>query len=114
MIVIEEHEDLLKVHVYGELTLEDFKEFEESVNRELLAYEKLNLLLDLSEMNGFTLDAALEEIQFNRRHIGQYKKIAVVTSDQWIAWVSWLATVFTGAEVQKLPNVPQAESWIKA
>lgn len=31
MIVIEEHQDLLRAHVYAQLTLDDLREFEEAV-----------------------------------------------------------------------------------
>ena len=104
MIVIEESESLLKLHVYDELTINDFREFEDAVNKGLGESKTINLLLDFNNMSGFTLDTALEEIQFNRQHIGDYQKIAVVTSDQWVAWVTWLAAVFTKADVQQFPD----------
>ena len=114
MIVIEEEKSLLKVHVYDELTISDFREFEEAVNKNLGANGTIDLLLDFNNMTGFTLDTALEEIQFNRQHIGDYQKIAVVTSDQWLTWVTWLATVFTHANVQKFPDTQLALDWLAA
>lgn len=112
MIVIEEDRELLRVHVYGELTVDDFREFEQAVAGELKRYPQVDLLLDFRNMTGFTLDAALEEIQFNRNHAGDYKRIAVVTSDQWLTWVSWLAGVFAHADVQRFPDVDDAETWL--
>ena len=35
MIVVNENKDLLEMHVYGELALADYREFEEAVGREL-------------------------------------------------------------------------------
>lgn len=112
MIVIEEEKTLLKLHVYDELTITDFREFEDAVNKNIAANGTINLLLDFNNMTGFTLDTALEEIQFNHQHIGDYQKIAVVTSDQWVTWVTWLATVFTQAEVQKFPDTETALDWL--
>lgn len=112
LIVIEEQKSLLKLHVYDELTISDFREFEDAVNKKLGRNGKLSLLLDFNNMTGFTLDTALEEIQFNRQHIDDYQKIAVITSDQWVTWVTWLATVFTHADVQKFPDTEMALDWL--
>lgn len=112
LIVIEEQKSLLKLHVYDELTISDFREFEDAVNKKLGRNGKLSLLLDFNNMTSFTLDTALEEIQFNRQHIDDYQKIAVITSDQWVTWVTWLATVFTHADVQKFPDTEMALDWL--
>ena len=113
MIVIEEEEDLLKAHVYGEFQLDDFRELERAVTGELTRYEQVLLLLDLRAARGFTVDVALEEIQFNRRHLGDYRRIAVVTDSQWLAFTSWLAGMFTGAEVSRFATLEDAEAWLR-
>ena len=79
MIVIEQENELLKAHVYGEMTLEDFTEFENAVADELKQFDHVNIVFDLSNMTGFSLDAALEELRFNKVHANDYRKIAVVT-----------------------------------
>lgn len=112
MIVIEDEKDLLKVHVYGELTLADFKEFEQSVTDELKQYPKVNLLFDLTNMTGFTLDVAWEDIRFNKAHAKDYQRIAVVTDDQWLTWLSWLSGAFVHADVQRFPDLDTAISWL--
>ena len=78
----------------GEMTLDDFREFENAVASELEQFDYVNIVFDLSNMTGFSLDAALEEVRFNKAHANDYKKIAVVTESQWLAWVSWFATAF--------------------
>jgi hypothetical protein len=114
MIVIEDEKDLLKVHVYGELTLADFKELESSVTNELREYPQVNLLLDFTNMSGFTLDVAWEDIQFNRRHVRDYKRIAVITDNQWLTWITWLSGVFAEADVQTFPDIETAAGWLKS
>lgn len=113
MIVIEEEKDLLKIHVYSELTIADFREFEAAVTDELKKYPQVNLLFDLSNMSGFTLDVAWEDIQFNKQHIRDFKRIAVVTADQWVNWLSWLSGVFVQADVQTFPDIETANSWLR-
>ncbi|HJL66863.1 MAG: STAS/SEC14 domain-containing protein [Arenicellales bacterium] len=113
MIVIEEHQDLLRAHVYAQLTLDDLREFEEAVTGGLENHNQVNVLFDLENMSGFTLDAAIEEIQFNRQHVGDYKRVAVVANDQWLVWFTWLTGVFAGADVQRFPTQASAEAWLE-
>ena len=112
MIIIEQEKDLLNVHIYSDMTLEDFREFEEAVTDELKRYDHVNLLLDLSSMSRFSVDVALEELRFNRAHARDYQKIAVVTNSQWMAWVSWLAAAFVTAEVKQFDDVESAHAWL--
>jgi hypothetical protein len=112
MIVIQEQRDLLKVNVYGEFTLSDYREFEQAVTRGLKTQPKVKLLLELSNMAGFTVDVAWEDIKFTRAHAHDFQRIAVVASDEWTSWASWLGTAFTDAEVQYFDEVTTAEAWL--
>lgn len=113
MIVIEEHNNLLKVHVYGEFTLDNFREFEDTVTNELREYDYVNVLFDLTNMERFSLDMALEELKFNKQHARDYQRIAVVTDNQWHAWVGWLAGAFVSAEVQQFDELDSAGAWLE-
>jgi hypothetical protein len=113
MIVIEQEKEVLKAHVYSEMTVGDFREFETAVADELKQYDHVNLLFDLTSMTGFSLDAALEEVRFNKQHVNDYRKIAVVTENQWLVWVSWLATAFVSADVRQFDDVESANAWLQ-
>ena len=113
MIVIEQDNDLLQVHIYSDLSLEDFREFEHAVTDELTQYDHVNILFDLTSMTGFSLDVVLEELRFNKSHATDYEKLAVVTDSQWLTWVSWLATAFVSAEVQQFDDVDTAMIWLR-
>lgn len=112
MIVIEERTDLLKVHVYGELALADYREFETAVGSGLKTAPKVRLLLDLTQMSGFTLDVAWEDIRFTRAHAHDFRRIAVVTDSQWLTWIGWLSAAFTDAEVETFEEPADAEHWL--
>ncbi len=114
MIAIQEENSLLKVNVYGEFTMTDYQEFEQAVSRELETESKINLLMNLSEMAGFTLDVAWEDIKFTKSHYHDFERIAVVTTDQWLSWMGWLGAVFTDADIQVFDNAATAESWLLA
>jgi hypothetical protein len=113
MIVIEEQNDLLKATVYAELSLADFREFETAVQRELKQAPKIKLLLDLSNMSGYTLDVAWEDVRFTRAHAHDFKRIAVVTGSTWVTWLGWLPAAFTDAEIEHFENAAAAATWLQ-
>ena len=113
MIVIDKEKDLLKATVYAELALADFRELEAAVNNELRRAPKLELLLDLTNMSGYTLDVAWEDIKFTRAHAHDFKRIAVVTSGEWISWLGWLPAAFTDAEIEHFDDASSALAWLR-
>lgn len=112
MLTVEQQDDLVTVNVMGELMLDDFREFEAVVVGELEDYERIDVLLDLSNMTGFSIDAAWEDLKFTREHERDFRRIAVVTSDQWLTWLVWLNGAFSGAQVQSFPERQDAEHWL--
>lgn len=112
MIAIERTTTLLDVAVLGEFTLADFNQFEERALDMLRSSSATNLLLDLRDMLGYTVDVAWEEVRFfNREHLHDFKKIAVVTDDQWITWQAWLSRIFVDADVQVFSAYKDAKAW---
>lgn len=112
MIGISEEQDLLRVHVLGEFTVEDFREFENAVAGELKANPKIRLLMDLSNMSGFTVDMAWEDIKFTRKHSHDFRRIAIVSSTEWTSWLGWMTGAFTDAEMEIFDDLGEAEGWL--
>ena len=114
MIAIEENTDSVEVSVYGELTVDDYRRLETAITRELKTKApRVKLLLDLTRMIGFTLDVAWEEIKFTRAHAHDFRRIAIVTPDQWAPWISWVSGAFTDAEVVLFDDLKTAEAWLQ-
>lgn len=114
MIVINEDRDLLDVRVYAELTLADFREFEQAVGRELKSAPKIKLLLDFTNMLRYTIDVAWEEIKFTRAHAHDFRRIAIVsTSQEWAPWLSWVNAAFSDAETRLFDNGEEARIWLE-
>ncbi|PTD96036.1 SpoIIAA family protein [Pseudothauera lacus] len=114
MINIDHGPNLVAVTVFGEFTLSDYKEFEELVNFKIKFEGPVSLLFDLREMAGFTLDVAWEEIKFSRQHAHDFRRIAVVTDDQWLTWSAWLTQIFVDADVLVFDAEDEARSWLAA
>ena len=114
MIIVDNEEHLVSATVYGEFTLDDFTEFEECLVDENLLDNSCSLLFDLREMAGFTVDMAIEEIKFSRLHGGDFKRIAVVTDSQWVAWSAWLEQLFVSADLRVFADSEEAKAWLIA
>lgn len=112
MLTVEQQNDQVTVNVMGELMLDDFRDFETVVLDELQDHERIDVLLDLSNMTGFSIDAAWEDLKFTREHERDFRRIAVVTSEQWLSWLVWLNGAFSGAQVQSFPERQDAEHWL--
>ncbi len=114
MIAIDHNNSLVSLAVFGEFTLADYKEFEELVNYKVKFEGPVNLLFDLREMAGFTLDVAWEEIKFSRAHAHDFGRIAVLTQDQWLTWSAWVTQLFVDAEVLVFSDEHEARTWLEA
>ncbi len=114
MISTENTEKMVAVTVFGEFTLADYKEFEDVVNYHIRFEGQVDLLFDLRQMAGFTLDVAWEEIKFSRQHAGDFRRIAVLTEDQWLTWSAWVSQLFVTAEVRVFDDEDEARAWLAA
>ena len=114
MISTENTEKMVALTGFGEFTLADYKEFEDVVNYHIQFEGQVDLLFDLRQMVGFTLDVAWEEIKFSRQHAGDFRRIAVLTEDQWLTWSAWVSQLFVNAEVRVFDDEDEARAWLAA
>jgi hypothetical protein len=112
MITTQHQDRLVEFAVFGEFALADFKEFEELVLSKINFAGPVSLLVDLRDMAGFTLDMAWEDIRFSRQHAGDFKRIAIVTDSQWVAWSAWLEQLFVNADVTVFADEAEARNWL--
>lgn len=112
MISTDHKGNLVSLTVFGEFTLADYREFEELVNYKIKFGGVVDLFFDLREMAGFTLDLAWEEIRFSREHAHDFRRIAILTEDQWVTWSAWISQLFVDAEVQVFSEEEDARTWL--
>jgi hypothetical protein len=116
MIAIDHKGTLVTVAVLGEFTLADYKEFEELVNYKVGFEGPVDLYFDLREMATFTVDVVWEEIKFARANPDSFRRVAVVTDNQWVTWSAWLSKAFVNTELRVFDDsdADEALSWIEA
>lgn len=113
MIVTQHQSKRVEVTVYAKFTLADYKEFEALVNDTIPVEGAVDLLFDLREMADFTLDVAWEDIVFARAHANDFRRIAVLTHSQWVAWSAWLSQIFVQAQMRVFDDESEARSWLE-
>ena len=113
MISVNVNNNVISMTVMGQFTLDDYKEFEEAVLYGIKFQGVVNLLIDLRDMLSFSLDVAWEEIRFSRQHANDFDRVAVLTSNEWIAWSTWINRLFVNADIQLFDDVAEAEAWVK-
>ena len=114
MIAINSSGKLISVSVLGEFTLADYKAFEQQVNHDIQFQGGVNLLLDFRDMVNYTLDVVWEEVKFSRQHRYDFRRIAVVTGDEWMVWIAWLNRLFVDAELRVFDEPGVALEWLEA
>ena len=114
MIITEQQKNRVDVTGLGEFTLADYREFEEAVNFKVKFEGPVDLYFDLRQMADFTLDVAWEDLVFSRTHAHDFKRIAVVTDSQWVAWSAWLSQIFVRAEMRVFDDESEARTWLEA
>jgi hypothetical protein len=112
MIQIDQREQLLDVAVIGRFRHEDFVAFEAAVGRNAHFGGALDLFLDLRDMLDYSLDVAWDDVRFSRAHARDFRRIAVVTGDQWLAWSTWINRFFMQAEIRLFEDDGMARAWL--
>jgi SpoIIAA-like len=112
MISIQREGSLIVVGVFGELTLADYHRFEREVVDQLQKAGRFDLLIDLRDMLGYTVDVIWEDIKFAHDHSHDVGRIALISDAQWVAWSAWLSQLFVDAEIRVFDDEPLAREWL--
>lgn len=113
MIAINVKDNVISMSVLGRFTFEDYKEFEAAVLYGIKFQGVVNLLIDLRDMLSFSLDVAWEELKFSREHANDFDRVAILTSNEWIAWSAWINRIFVDAEIRLFDEIEGAEAWLR-
>jgi thiosulfate/3-mercaptopyruvate sulfurtransferase len=112
MITIQHEGRRITAGIYGEFTLSDYRKFEAEVLETLRLEGPVDLLMDLRDMLGYTLDVAWEDIQFIRAHAHDFRRVAVIARDQFTVWLGWLTRLLSDADVRVFEDDASALEWL--
>lgn len=114
MIKLDANNNQIAVSVMGQFTLDDYREFEQAVCQGIQFQGTVNVLFDLRDMLSYSVDVAWEELKFSREHKNDFDRVAILTSDQWVAWSMWINRFFMSADIQLFDDLDAAQAWVAA
>jgi hypothetical protein len=112
MVLIEETTYGLKVNFSENLDSEDFKQFETALLTRIHTIHRPDILLDLTYLHDFTLDAAWEVVHFIRAHAHDFGRVAVAVNDIWIKMGVQIAKVITAQRPKFFRHADAAQAWL--
>ncbi len=112
MISLQQRGDVVMISVLGQFTLDDFRQLEEHVLYSIKFQGLANMLVDLRDMLGYSVDVAWEEIRFSRDHVTGFGRVAIVSEDQWLSWLAWLQSLFVPTNLRVFGELDEAERWV--
>lgn len=104
----------LMISVSGKLVEHDYDQLVERMN-ELVAYHgKINLLVELSDFDGWTAGAAWEDLKFSMDHFRHIDRMAIIGESMWERGMTLFIKPFTSAEVKYFDHADSkaANDWV--
>tara|TARA_Y100000034_G_C6774739_1_gene345838 strand:- start:363 stop:758 length:396 start_codon:yes stop_codon:yes gene_type:complete len=104
----------LTLKAIGTLTHEDYQVITPLVDSALAEVQqpKISALVDITELQGWEMQAAWEDFKFGLKHGNEFEKIALVGNKSWQEWAAKIGTWFIAGEIKFFEQSDIAISWI--
>ncbi len=104
----------LGIKIVGELTHEDYEMMVPMIENAMqgLKQPHIKALVDMSELDGWTMHAVWDDFRFGLKHGNEFEKIAVVSHKNWMGLVSKVGTWFVSGEVKSFEEITPALQWL--
>lgn len=112
MITTDVMPERVEMRAYGTVTLADCKLFEDASDYRVLFNRPIDLLVDLRSMTNYSLDVAIKEWRYLRSHRADFRKVALLTDDQFLTWAAWFTQFFTNADIRIFDSEHAAKRWL--
>lgn len=104
-------QNLLKFTIAGKLTKADYASVVPILDEKVQRYGKVNVYLEIGEMDALTLPAMWEEAKQDIKHFADFQRAAVVSDDSLLLKAAAaVAGTVTPAEVKHFSSSQKAEA----
>jgi hypothetical protein len=105
---------LLTIKAIGTLTHEDYETITPMIDSAIkgITNPKIRAIVDCSELDGWELEAAWDDLKLGLKHGNEFEKIAIINSKTWIKVGSKIAAWFIQGEVKNFENEIEAFEWL--
>jgi hypothetical protein len=112
--VVWQEGDSIEIIVWGDLTVDEFKQAIHQLESLCTAHPKIKVLLDAGGLESTQAGIGIEEYDFYKKYKHHLERVAVVTDSRFQAFLTSLFNKFTDAEFRVFPNkkTDEARKWI--
>ena len=105
---------VLRVAISGELSTEDYSPFVAEAEGLIGKWGRLRLLVELHEIEGFSLGAIGEDLKFDLKHFHDIERLAVVGEKHWHIWMTEICKPFVSGEARffSRSHADEARAWL--
>jgi|GEM_PF-665505 len=102
--------DLVWIYVRGRVTTEEYKDLAEWMTGILAERSPVNFLIDLEDLEGVDLGAAMADMKFGFTHLKDMRRIALVGDEKWTHRLASLPNPFS-LEIKAFKEADEHEAW---
>jgi len=104
----------LKMKLIGKLTHEDYKTIIPMIEKSLHSVDDPNvsLLVDATQFEGWSLEAAFDDLKIGLNHNSDFKKIAFVGNKSWQEYSIKLTNWFMSGQMEYFEDINEAINWL--
>lgn len=104
----------IHIRAFGKLDHNDYQYMVPTIEAALadIKQPQLDVLIDITELDGWTLHAAWDDFKFGVKHRREFHKVAVICSERWQKGVTKVSDWFTPNEIASFDNQHDALVWL--
>lgn len=105
----------LSLKAVGKLTHADYEVIMPMIDSALASVKepKIDVLFDASELEGWELRAAWDDLKLGLKYNNEFNKIAIYGNKHWLEVSAKIGSWFISGEVKCFDNLTDASSWLK-
>ena len=105
----------LSLKAMGKLTHEDYEKINPMIDSALESVNdpKVKVFIDGSELEGWELRAAWDDLKLGLKHGSEFDKIAIFGNKQWQEYAAKIGSWFISGEVKYFEDSNEALSWLQ-
>lgn len=104
----------LTLKAVGTLTHDDYLIITPMIDSALAQVKKpeVDVLIDASELKGWELRAAWDDLKLGLKHNNEFRNIAIYGHEKWQAYMAKIGGWFVTGDVKYFDNLQSANEWI--
>jgi len=104
--------NVVALRVNGKLVHQDYQQFVPKLEAILQQYGSMRCYCEMTNFEGITWQAMMDEISFDVKHCNQIERCAMVSDSAWSQWMTdFTKMIFHNAQVECFTSDQTEEAW---